>query len=199
MRILLFLTVIAFAACAEAPEKPKAVISERFSDSPRAVTEYVAALEDFDCILNTAEDKQLDPQTSWHHVRNFYLKNMIGRTQEALDVANGVKPGPYPMGTVIQLIYFEAMVKRGGDYSPDSKGWEFFSLSEEGGGKFSIAARGATDVTNFAGGNCFDCHSQAAPKWDLVCEDGHGCDPLGEAKSIAFFVRKQQEGDPRCK
>lgn len=167
----------------------------RIEDAPRAVTEYAAKAADFTCILNTAEATGGDPQTSWHHVRNFYLKNTTGRTQEALDVANGLKPGPYPVGTIIQLIYFEAMVKRGGDFSPDSQGWEFFSLDADG-DTVVVNARGGKEVVNFAGANCFECHSKARPAFDFVCEQDHGCDPLGVD---ADFIHRLQAGDPRCR
>jgi hypothetical protein len=28
---------------------------------------------------------------------------------------------------------------------------------------------------------CFGCHIKVRPEWDLVCETGHGCDPIPPA------------------
>lgn len=195
MRIASLLCALFCGACAPDPVLTPAPKPARFEDSPRDVTEYAARPGDFDCILDTPDQPGADPQTAWHHVRNFYLKNMTGRAQEALDVANGLKPGPYPVGTIIQLIYFEAMVKRAGGFSPDSGGWEFFSLDADG-QSVVVNARGGTEVVNFAGANCFDCHSKAEPQFDFVCEGGHGCDALGVD---ADFIHRLQAGDPRCR
>ncbi len=188
---LLVMTTVLAACAADATDVSELVETPtRIEDSPQPVTQYVAKADDFDCMIEPAED----PQKSWHKVRNFYLKNMTGRTQEALDVANGLQPAPYPVGTIIQLIYFEAMVKRGGEFSEQTSDWEFFAMDVTDGVTW-ISARGATDVTNFAGGNCFDCHNKAEKKYDLVCETGHGCDPLGVPPA---FIEQGQKGDPRC-
>ena len=103
-------------------------------------------------------------------------------------------PAPYPIGTVVQLIYFEAMVKRSVDVFPESDGWEFFSLTVNN-GEVSIAERGSTQVENFLGGNCFGCHSKAEAQYDFICETTHGCDPLGAS---AIEIELLQQIDPRC-
>jgi hypothetical protein len=185
---------IALAACGQrASDENEAT---RFADRPHDVLEYAAAAEDFDCMLASAAD----PQESWHKVRNFYLKNMTGRTQEALDVANGLKPAPYPVGTVIQLIYFEAMVKRASPQSAktvmaDTEGWEFFALDVSA-GVTKIESRGGQEVVNFADGNCYACHKDARPEFDLVCESSNGCEPLPISDDL---IHSFQKGDPRCK
>lgn len=187
------LTVL-LSACA-AGAKPTVDIP-RMVDKPKPGKEYVTKAKDFGCILRTAE-KGYPADSSWHHVRNFYLKNTMGRTQEALDVANGVKPGPYPVGTILQLIYMEAMVKRGGEFSPGSNGWEFFSLGIAEDNKTTvIRKRGSFDVINFAGLNCLECHSKAKPEFDFVCEADHGCDPLPVSHTAISLM---QSGDPRCR
>lgn len=162
--------------------------------------EFYATADDFSCFLEEAQEG-ISPAKRWYPVRKFYVRNLAGRTQEALDVACGRQEPPYPVGTVLQLIYFEAMVKRGGDFGPEANGWEFFALdvtqaTEDAEALTTIHARGVTDAVNFAGGNCFECHQQARPEADFVCETENGCDPIPVNDSL---LQTFQRGDPRCK
>jgi hypothetical protein len=59
----------------------------------------------------------------------------------------------------------------------------------------SIRARGFVDVVNRFDGNCFACHVKAEPKWDLICETGHGCDPIPLTPQMTRVIQK---ADPRC-
>ncbi|PCC69644.1 hypothetical protein SAMN02745121_04068 [Nannocystis exedens] len=138
--------------------------------------------EDFTCILE------------WEKVRKFRITNLLGHMDEALEVANSPTGGVYPVGTVIQLIPGEAMVKRAAGWAPDNSDWEFFALEVSAEGT-TIMARGTQDVVNGFGGNCFDCHAKAAPQWDRICEEGHGCDPLPITPEQIEMV---QMADPRC-
>ena len=138
--------------------------------------------EDFVCILG------------WDKVRKFRITNLLGHLDEALAVAADPSGGVYPVGTVIQLIPNEAMVKRAIGFSPENADWEFFALETSAAGAV-IKARGTTEVVNGFGGNCFDCHAKAAPQWDRICEEGHGCDPLPFTPEQIEMV---QQGDPRC-
>jgi hypothetical protein len=138
---------------------------------------------DFDCILE------------WDKVRRFRVTNKLGKLEETLAVANAGDGGTYPVGTVIQLVPIEAMVKRKAGFSPETNDWEFFFLEASSEGT-SIEARGTTDVVNSFGGNCFACHAKAEPKWDFVCEDSHGCDPLPLSPEI---IQTIQDSDPRCR
>src|SRR4051812_26170490 len=45
-------------------------------------------------------------------VRGFFVANRLGHLDEALAVASDPDGGTYPVGTVIQLVPQEAMVKR---------------------------------------------------------------------------------------
>jgi hypothetical protein len=137
---------------------------------------------DFDCILDGTR------------VRQFFIKNPLGHLDEALAVADAANGGAYPVGTIIQLIPQEAMVKRAAGWNPTTNDWEFFALSVSG-GTTEISARGVEDVENSFGGNCFQCHAQAEPQWDLVCEDTHGCEPLSISDQI---IESLQNGDSRC-
>lgn len=138
--------------------------------------------EDFGCILE------------WDKVRKFRITNKLGHLEEALAVANDPAGGVYPVGTVVQLIPGEAMVKRRAGFAPDNSDWEFFFLNTSADGT-EIAARGTSEVVNGLGGNCFDCHAKAAPQWDRLCEEGHGCDPL---PFTAEQIEMVQQSDPRC-
>ena len=44
--------------------------------------------------------------------------------------------------------------------------------------------------------NCFACHSQAKPEFDLVCEQDHGCAPIPVTRATFGAL---QRTDPRCK
>ncbi len=138
--------------------------------------------EDFVCILG------------WDKVRKFRITNLLGHGDAALAVANDPAGGVYPVGTVIQLIPNEAMVKRAIGFAPENSDWEFFALETSASGT-TIVSRGTTEVANGFGGNCFDCHAKAEPQWDRICEEGHGCDPL---PFTAEQIEMVQQGDPRC-
>jgi hypothetical protein len=138
---------------------------------------------DFDCIVN------------WQKVRGFRVKRIGGGPlSESLAVANSATGGTYPPGTVLQLVPTEAMVKREPGFSAATKDWEFFFLDAQKAAT-TIRARGTTNVVNAFGGNCFDCHNQAQPQWDLVCEQSHGCAPLPISSAT---IQSIQAGDPRC-
>ncbi|WP_444918348.1 hypothetical protein [Microbulbifer sp. JMSA003] len=127
-------------------------------------------------------------------VRGFYVDNLLGDLDGTLEVANSNTGGVYPPGSVVQLVPGEVMVKHQKGFNPATKDWEFFELdvSEEGS---KIRKRGFVDVVNRFGGNCFACHVQARPQWDLICETGHGCEPIPLTKEILALLQKT---DPRC-
>jgi hypothetical protein len=139
--------------------------------------------DDFGCILD------------WPKVHRFHITNVLGDVDASIAVANSLDGGSYPIGTLIQLIPTEAMVKRAPGFAPQANDWEFFSLAVSAQGT-EILERGSDQVVNAFGGNCFDCHSKAAPQWDLVCEQDHGCDPL---PFTAEQIEAVQNADPRCR
>jgi len=116
-----------------------------------------------------------------------------GDLQATLEVANSPDGGTYPVGTLIQLVPQEAMVKRAPGFSPAANDWEFFELSASEQGT-EISVRGGVEVVNRFGGSCAGCHAQADPEWDLVCERDHGCDPLPIGRAT---IEALQENDPR--
>jgi hypothetical protein len=128
-------------------------------------------------------------------VGKHYVGNLLGHLDEALAVANSPDGGTYPVGTLIQLVPQEAMVKRGHGFSPATNDWEFFSLDVNAQGT-TILTRGSTSVLNRFNQNCMDCHAKADPKFDFVCETTHGCDPINLSDDLVLAL---QNSDPRPK
>jgi len=137
---------------------------------------------DFECV------------TRWPQVRNYRITNKLGHTDAAVAIATADVGGNFPVGTLIQLVPFEAMIKRRAGFDPVSNDWEFFALQASASGT-KIVARGTSGVVNQFGGNCLDCHKKAVAKWDFICETGHGCDtlPLTSAQILSL-----QNNDARC-
>ncbi len=127
-------------------------------------------------------------------VRHFYVDNLLGDLEATLAVAKSKKGGVYPAGSVVQLVPTEVMVKREEGWSPRTKDWEFFEIDVSSEGSV-IKVRGTDKAVNKFGGNCLECHERARPKWDMICEQGHGCLPIPVTrKQIAML----QQADPRC-
>ncbi|GLX85778.1 hypothetical protein tloyanaT_20300 [Thalassotalea loyana] len=149
-----------------------------------ALKEKITSLDDtsFQCI------KQMTK------VRGFYVDNVDPeRLAETVAVAQKGQ-GEYPAGSVIQLVPSEVMVKHPKGTNSKTNDWEFFELkvSKEGS---KVHVRGFEDVVNKFGGNCLDCHKKARPEFDMVCEQGHGCDPIPITPQMTAVIQKT---DPRC-
>ena len=127
-------------------------------------------------------------------MRQFYVDNVLGNLDATLAVANSATGGTYPAGSVIQLVPTEAMVKRDEGFNSVTSDWEFFELDVSKDGT-EIRKRGFADVVNRFGGNCFGCHIQARPQWDLVYEMDHGCAPIQVTRAMSDAL---QRTDPRC-
>ena len=61
--------------------------------------------------------------TEMTQVRQFYVDNLLGNLDATLAVANSATGGPYPPGTIIQLIPTETMVKRDKGHRPKKRGF----------------------------------------------------------------------------
>ena len=133
--------------------------------------------------------------TEMTHIGHFYVDNLIGNLKGTVRVAESTTGGVYPVGSVLQLVPTEVMVKREKGFNAATHDWEFFELDVSPSGS-TIRTRGFVEVVNRFGGNCFTCHIRARPEWDLVCDTTHGCDaiPITIAMSGAL-----QRSDPRCK
>jgi hypothetical protein len=132
--------------------------------------------------------------TEMTHVRHFYVANLVGNLPGTVKVAESAQPGTYPVGSVLQLVPTEVMVKREKGVNPATRDWEFFELDVSAEGT-RIRTRGFAEVNNRFGGNCFACHIKARPEWDLVCDINHGCDPVPITRNISGAL---QRTDPRC-
>ena len=128
-------------------------------------------------------------------VRHFYVDNLLGDLEGTLTVAHSPAGGTYPAGSVVQLVPTEVMVKHKPGWNTATRDWEFFELDVSEAGT-SIRKRGFVDVVNRFGGNCFGCHLQARSEWDLICEQGHGCDTIPITREQ---IAEIQKADPRCK
>jgi hypothetical protein len=127
-------------------------------------------------------------------VRGFYVANLNGNLKGTLAAANTTTGAVYPPGSVVQLVPTEVMVKRESGFNAATKDWEFFELDVTN-GKSTIRTRGFVDVVNRFNGNCFACHIKARPEFDLICETGHGCDPI---PLTPVMIKAIQKTDPRC-
>jgi hypothetical protein len=127
-------------------------------------------------------------------VRHFYVDNLQGDVMATIQAANAANGAIYPVGSVVQLVPTEAMVKREAGFSPATGDWEFFELSVSADGT-KIGKRGFAEVNNRFGKNCLACHAPAREPWDFVCETGHGCEAIPIDHSMTGAL---QRSDPRC-
>jgi hypothetical protein len=191
--VLLVLAAGLFAACgsskskyAPAPTTLTSIAAQDHSGSvstkpPRPVQDLAMTATDFRNIH------------AWTKVRDFYVGNLLGHLQQALTVAHDPNGGTYPVGTIIQLIPTEAMVKRRAGWDAATHNWEFFSLSISKTGT-RILSRGATSTVNFAHENCASCHDASKAQFDETCDGNHGCAPI---PLTAALIARLQASDPR--
>jgi hypothetical protein len=132
--------------------------------------------------------------TEMTHVRHFYVDNLAGNLAGTVKVAQ-TATGDYPVGSVLQLVPTEVMVKREKGFNASTRDWEFFELNISPTSS-TIRVRGVQDVNNRFGDNCFNCHVKAHPEFDLVCDNNHGCDPIPVTRAMSGAL---QRTDPRCK
>jgi hypothetical protein len=144
-----------------------------------------------DIVMQAEDFVSLEAMTP---VRGFFIANELGHLDDALAVANDPAGGVYPVGTVIQLVPQEAMVKRAPGFDPASNDWEFFSLEVSPEGTTIVSRGGAEVINRFGGTSCADCHRKAEPRFDFVCERDHGCDPLPISDDVIAAI---QRSDPR--
>ena len=143
----------------------------------------------------TITEKSFHCMTEMTRVGHFYVDNLAGNLQGTVQVAQSATPGIYPVGSVLQLVPTEVMVKREKGFNAATRDWEFFELDVSKDGS-KIRTRGFVEVNNRFGGNCFGCHIKAHPEWDLVCDINHGCDPIPITRNMTGAL---QRTDPRCK
>ncbi len=148
----------------------------------------------------SAQDLTVSEQTfgcilDWPKVRNTRFQHADPeRLKEAMRIfRDSVPDKEYPVGTILQLVPFEAMVKHPREKFPNTNGWEFFALDVSEAGT-TIRDRGENVVNLSQGVTCLSCH-QPATRFDFVCEKGHGCAPIPfDDQKIAEI----QKADLRC-
>lgn len=192
--VFLLLGLFVCAGCtnvspADAPDSNNALSA----DSASVSSELLEDVIDHDKSIMVT-DNSFVCLSNMQPVRGFFVNNLLGKVAETVAAAKQPAGAPYPPGSVVQLIPAEAMVKHHKGWNAKTNDWEFFELdvTQEGA---KIKVRGSTQVVNKFGGNCFECHQQAEPQWDFICEEGHGCDPLPIPD---FLIRWTQGNDPRC-
>lgn len=122
----------------------------------------------------------------------FFSHPDPAKLKEAVRIFENQESGKeYPVGTIIQMVPNEAMIKRTRAEFPNSNGWEFFLLDVTAQGA-TIKARGDSAANRL--GTCLGCH-QGSAKYDFVCEHTHGCAPVPVTDEV---IAKVQASDPRC-
>ena len=105
-----------------------------------------------------------------HKIRNTYIRHADPeKLKEAIRIfRDSIPDKEYPVGTMMQLVPFEAMVKHPREKFPKTNGWEFFALDlSEASTK--IRDRGENVVNLSQGVTCLSCHAPAA-RFDFVWE-----------------------------
>ncbi|MDO8449241.1 MAG: hypothetical protein Q7T10_10605 [Rhodoferax sp.] len=154
----------------------------------------VGQVADAATALVKVDDNSFKCMRQMAQVRHFYVDNLLGDVMSTVTAANAPKGAIYPVGSVVQLVPTEAMVKREAGFSPATGDWEFFELSvNENGTK--IGKRGFAEVNNRFGKNCFTCHVPARETWDFICESDHGCEAIPIDHKMTGAL---QRSDPRC-
>ncbi len=113
----------------------------------------------------SAQDLTVSEQTfgcilDWPKVRNTRFKHSDPeKLKEAMRIfRESVPDKEYPVGTILQLVPFEAMVKHPREKFPNTNGWEFFFLDVSKAGT-KIKDRGDECRQSFARGHVFKLSS----------------------------------------
>jgi len=174
--------VLLFVACGGTSAKHTA------APAPPTTAKPVKSVED--ARVTAATFTNVNDMT---RVGDHFVANINGHLAQALAVARSKTGGVYPVGTVLQLVPTEAMVKRRTGFNPSTHDWEFFSLAVSAQGT-TILSRGGAQVVNRFGGSCASCHAAAAARFDEVCGIDHGCAPLPVGPAVFALLQKT---DPR--
>lgn len=174
------------------PRWPTAVlaavlVSSTLSTPVYAGRQFVAQAEDFKCLTDGVRADGMNFYIS--HKKRRMLAKAVAKTKKGKLGKKG-----YPVGTILQLLPFEAMVKRGGKFNPEGHGWEYFRIRVTPDGHTEILARGGAEVANVIG-SCQGCHENLAAAHDAVCEFVIGAAGLGLTQEQLEAI---QASDTRC-
>lgn len=184
---LLVLALMVLQACGKSEVASEPAVEA----APPAATEAPTVAEAPALSIDANSFRCLTDMTA---IRHFFVDNLLGDLDATVAVAESTDGGVYPPGSVVQLVPTEVMVKHPPGFNAATRDWEFFELDVSADGN-SIRNRGFVDVVNRFGGNCFACHIKAEPKYDLICELEHGCDPIPITREMIAGI---QAADPRC-
>ena len=143
---------------------------------------------DFHCLL-----KGVKPEGKTFYVFNRNRAKL--RQAVAMSETGAIPAAGYPVGTILQVLPYEAMIKRRPGFNPDGDDWEFVRLQPTAKGRTEILADGKGEVAN-ALGSCQGCHRLLAHDYDLVCGFVVGAAGL---KLTDAQLAAIQASDPRCK
>jgi hypothetical protein len=145
--------------------------------APAPARQFIAKAETFQCLLDGTK-------APGKHFFVFH-RHKAALRKALLKIETGKMGKGLPVGTVIQLVPFEAMVKRGGKFN------------REGHGTTEITLRGQSEVLSaFTHTSCQNCHETQAAQHDAICEFVQGTEGIGLTDDILTVL---QNGDPRCK
>jgi hypothetical protein len=171
LRFFAGLTALCTLASCSSPER-----------RPEPVAEVIASETSFRCIRNMTP------------VRGLFVDNLLGNVAGTVAAAQANNGGPWPPGSLVQVVPTSAMVKHQPGRSPETNDWEFIELAPTA-DRTTIVGRGFAEMNMRSGANCLNCHKPAQAKWDLICEQTHGCLPIPLTPVV---IRALQNSDPRC-
>jgi hypothetical protein len=134
------------------------------NSSPTAPTPTPTPTEDLDMRLADFANIQGFAQPSG---RGYLVANQLGHESVALAVASSAFGGNFPVGSIVERVPSEVMVKRRKGFNYLTNDWEFFAINFASDGKtpLSFAVRGSEQTS------CFQCHQTLSSlKWDFICQ-----------------------------
>src|SRR5262249_724792 len=151
---------------------------------------FIATADDFQCLLDGT--KVPGKHFFVFHRKKAALKKALHKIETGKLGRKGL-----PVGTIVQLVPFEALVKRGGKFNRDGHGWEYFSLNPKTDGTTEILKRGGAEVLGaFTHTSCQNCHERLAAQHDAICEFVQGTEGIGLTDDLLAVL---QNSDPRCR
>ncbi len=170
-------------ACSKPAPDGAETASTANASAPTPAPAVVVTEESFTCI------RDMTP------VRGFFVDNLLGDLDATVAVAESLTGGTYPPGSLVQVVPTSAMVKHQPGHNPETNDWEFIQLDITADGA-TILGRGFAELTiRGTEATCFGCHEPAKAAWDLICQGGHGCIPVGLTPDM---LRALQNTDQRC-
>ena len=110
----------------------------------------------------TLTEKSFHGMTQMTRVGHFYVDNLAGNLKGTVQVAQSGMPGIYPVGSVLQLVPTEVMVKREKGFNAATRDWEFFELDVSKDGS-KIRTRGLWKSTTASAATASAVTSRPAP------------------------------------